>query len=143
MKTTLTFAALSLFVVAIMTGCEKQQSTKKSDEKSASSKSNNPGLVEKAKSLLPSSKAKVDSAKLQIKEIGSRLDLYKMKKNKYPESLEEAKSLFKNQAVPKDPWGNDYVYTTSSSCGKGYELLSMGSDAKKGGDDISSCDKED
>ena len=88
--------------------------------------------------------SKGDIAKLQIKEIGSKLDLYKMKNNKYPKSLQDAKSLLKDETVPKDPWGNDYVYTTSSSCGKDYELLSMGENGKKGGgDDISNCDKGD
>ena len=85
--------------------------------------------------------AKDDTAKVQMQEIVSKLQLYKMKKNKYPASLEKVKRFFPNEKIPKDPWNNDYSYATTSSCGKGFELISYGSDGKKGGgDDISNCD---
>ena len=87
--------------------------------------------------------SKGDIAKLQIKEIESKVLMYTQSKNKVPKSLDQAKRYLKDETVPKDPWGNEYIYSTSSSCGKKFELTSMGEDGKKGGgDDISNCDKE-
>ena len=71
----------------------------------------------------------------------------KIKKNKYPKSLSDAAKYMRNQEVPKDAWGNDFEYTSSSSCGKDYEIVSYGRDGKKGGSendaDISSCSSDD
>jgi len=38
----------------------------------------------------------------------------------------------KNGKVPKDPWGNDYVYELTSD-GSGYKITSYGSDGAPGG----------
>ena len=46
----------------------------------------------------------------------------------------------KNQKLPMDP-GTAVCLSTSSSCGEPYEIISIGADGQRGGDDdISSCD---
>ncbi len=38
--------------------------------------------------------------------------------------------------VPKDPWGNDYIYRSPSEVeGLDYEIISLGADGKEGGED--------
>ena len=88
--------------------------------------------------------SKADAASLSIKQLEQSLETYKIRPkngNKYPKSLEDASKFMKNQKVPMDPWGQPFVYSTSSSCGKPYEIISIGADGQRGGDDdISSCD---
>lgn len=88
--------------------------------------------------------SKADAASLSIKQLEQSLETYKIRPkngNKYPKSLEDASKFMKNQKVPMDPWGQPFVYSTSSSCGKPYEVISIGADGQRGGDDdISSCD---
>lgn len=88
--------------------------------------------------------SKGDAARLSIKQLEQSLETYKIRPkngNKYPKSLEDASKFMKNQKVPMDPWGQPFVYSTSSSCGKPYEVVSIGADGQRGGDDdISSCD---
>ena len=87
--------------------------------------------------------AKIDMAKLRIKEIESNIAIYKMKTGKYPSSLEQAKKVFRNGRIPQDEWNNSFFYTLDSNCSKPVTILSYGPDGKKdGGDDISNCDIE-
>lgn len=37
--------------------------------------------------------------------------------------------------LPKDPWGNDFVYLVPGRQGEPYEIISYGSDKRPGGDD--------
>ena len=88
--------------------------------------------------------SKGDAARLSIKQLEQSLETYKIRPkngNKYPKSLEDASKFMKNSKVPMDPWGQPFVYSTSSSCGKPYEIISIGADGQRGGDDdISSCE---
>lgn len=92
-------------------------------------------------------KAKADAAKIEINQIGQTLDLYKLEVGKYPTSQEGLQALitapsgvsnwngpyWKNGTIPKDPWGNEYKYTSPGSKSP-YEILSYGADGKEGGD---------
>ena len=86
--------------------------------------------------------SKGDVTRLTIKEIERDLQIYKARKNKFPTDL----SKLPGDKARTDAWGNEFSYSTSSSCGKDYEVTSMGQDGKKGGSgadaDISSCDSE-
>ena len=88
--------------------------------------------------------SKADAASLSIKQLEQSLETYKIRPkngNKYPKSLEDAAKFMKNQKVHMEPCGQPFVYSTSSSCGEPYELISIGADGQRGGDDdISSCD---
>ena len=102
-------------------------------------------------------KAKADAAKIEISQIGQALDLYKLEVGRYPSSSEGLQALvaapastanwngpyWKKAQMPKDPWGNEYRYTSPGQKGA-YDILSLGADGKEGGDgankDISSAD---
>lgn len=84
--------------------------------------------------------ANVRTAGTEVKTLANAVDLYRIKRNKLPESL--------NELVPgevkelrKDPWGNDYVYIRTG--GDDFEIISYGPDKSQGGsDDISSNAKQ-
>jgi general secretion pathway protein G len=81
-------------------------------------------------------KAMQQDAQAQIELLGQALDLYRLEKHKYPtsdEGLEALKSYLKKN-VPKDPWGNDYIYESPGKEGRGYDLISLGADNVEGGE---------
>jgi general secretion pathway protein G len=92
--------------------------------------------------------AKRKAAKLEIDQIGQSLDLYKLEVGRYPTSSEGLQALvvapsgaanwngpyLKRTTVPKDPWGNDYKYTSPGDQNRPYDIVSMGGDGKDGGD---------
>ncbi len=80
-------------------------------------------------------RARQDRAALDIKSIQQGLDLYKARKGKYPDTASGLRSLVEAQALkdmPKDPWGNDYVYMNEG--GKPV-IVSYGADGQTGGAD--------
>jgi general secretion pathway protein G len=38
------------------------------------------------------------------------------------------------KSVPKDPWGNFYIYVNPGADGRDYDITSLGRDGKPGGD---------
>jgi len=102
-------------------------------------------------------KAKADAAKIEIGQIGQALDLYKLETGRYPSSSDGLQALvaapggatnwngpyWKKSQMPKDPWGNEYRYTSPGQKGA-YDILSLGADGKEGGEgankDISSTE---
>ena len=99
--------------------------------------------------------ANIGAAKSQIASFSTEVDKYYMDTKEYPSELqaliENVDGLdkwkgpyLKVSAIPKDPWGNDYVYRTldDDESGMGYEILSYGADGEAGGEgedaDISS-----
>ncbi len=81
-------------------------------------------------------KAMQQDAQAQIELLGQALDLYRLEKHKYPtsdEGLEAIKSYLKKN-VPKDPWGNVYIYESPGKEGRGYDLISLGGDNAEGGE---------
>lgn len=106
------------------------------------------GLV--APNLLSrSDEAKVSVAKTQIRNIMSALSLYKLDNGNFPSTSQglealvsqpsgypEAKNWKSGGYMPKlplDPWGNEFLYVSPGSQGE-YDLLSLGSDGREGGD---------
>ena len=100
-------------------------------------------------------KAKADAAKIEIGQISQTLDLYKLEIGRYPTTQEGLQALiaapagvtnwngpyWKKTSVPKDPWGNEYKYTSPAQAAP-YEIISLGADGREGGEgpnkDISS-----
>ena len=81
-------------------------------------------------------KALQQDAQAQIEMLGQALDLYRLEKHKYPtteEGLDAIKSYLKKE-IPKDPWGNDYVYAAPGDHGD-YDLISYGADNTEGGEE--------
>ncbi|HIF03390.1 MAG TPA: type II secretion system protein GspG [Nitrospinaceae bacterium] len=82
-------------------------------------------------------KAMQQDAQAQIELLGQALDLYRLENHKYPttdEGLEKISSYLKKE-VPKDPWGNNYTYTSPGEHGD-YDLVSYGADSVEGGENI-------
>jgi len=86
-------------------------------------------------------KAKIKQAKMDIKNISNGLDLYKTEFNNYPEGEDGLQKLvdekiLKEKKMPKDPWGNDYIYIfPGANNTDSFDLYSFGKDGKDGGDD--------
>ncbi|MEC7785989.1 MAG: type II secretion system major pseudopilin GspG [Nitrospinota bacterium] len=81
-------------------------------------------------------KAMQQDAQAQIELLGQALDLYRLETHKYPASdvgLNAIKPYLKKN-IPKDPWGNDYVYESPGKEGRGYDLYSLGGDNAEGGE---------
>lgn len=92
--------------------------------------------------------AKTDTAKQQISLFEGVLDGYKLDNSRYPTTQEGLEAMVKAPAgisswkgpylkkniVPKDPWGNEYKYTSPGEEGRPYDILSYGADGKPGGD---------
>jgi general secretion pathway protein G len=90
--------------------------------------------------------SKVKAAKIQIESLSSALDLYALDTGRYPSSSEGLEVLMqppgntatwngpylKGTFVPKDPWGNSYIYRSPGQHGA-YDILSYGADGQEGG----------
>ena len=82
--------------------------------------------------------AAVTQAKAQIKNFKTALMAYKLKFKHFPSTSEGLDALINNEKqnfldsdeLPKDPWGNEYVYTCEGSA---YTIVSYGADGRSGG----------
>lgn len=86
-----------------------------------------------------------DSAALQISYFKTALDLYRLDVADYPTSQQGLTALITQpdgvdrwngpylKELPKDPWGNDYVYKSPGDDGE-YDLVSFGADSRSGGE---------
>jgi general secretion pathway protein G len=94
-------------------------------------------------------KAKVVKAKLQIESFSSAIKRYKLDNGDYPSTDQGLQALMEKPSVgkipgrypekgylpkvPKDPWGNDYVYVCPGEHGD-FDIISYGGDGKEGGE---------
>ena len=81
-------------------------------------------------------KAMQQDAQAQIELLGQALDLYRLEKHKYPTSDEGLQAIkpYLKKTLPKDPWGNDFIYESPGKEGRGYDLISYGADNAEGGE---------
>lgn len=91
--------------------------------------------------------AKRKAAAIEIGQIGQALDLYKLEIGRYPTTQEGLQALitaptgtanwngpyWKKTTLPKDPWTNEYKYTSPGARGA-YDIISFGADGKEGGE---------
>ena len=90
--------------------------------------------------------ANISAAKTQIKELENALTGYRLDVGRYPDSEDGLEALRENlqndekwngpyikPRVPKDPWGNDYIYTCPGEYGD-FDLSSYGADGQPGGE---------
>lgn len=96
-------------------------------------------------------RAQVETARTQIRSLSDALELYKLALRQYPSTGEGLNALVapKNnekpflQAVPKDPWGNDYVYINPGTRNaNGFDLMSYGADGVQSEDDVGNWAKD-
>ena len=105
--------------------------------------------------------AKIQTTKTQIRNLESALKLYKLDSGVYPSTEQGLNALvaiptvgvipknfkeggyLESKNVPKDGWGNDFLYVSPGEHGD-YDLYSYGADGVKGGEgknaDINSWD---
>jgi general secretion pathway protein G len=94
------------------------------------------------------SKARNTAAQTQISTFKTALDSYEVDMGSYPkgkDGLRELVSAPRNsrnwkgpymESIPKDPWGNDYVYECPGKHNpSSFDLMSMGEDGRVGGGD--------
>ena len=105
-------------------------------------------------------KAQVTKARAEIKNISSALKFYRLDNFAYPTTEQGLEALvtkpndpnIKNwnpggylERVPKDPWGNDYLYLNPGNNGE-IDVYSLGRDGRPGGEgpdaDIGNWDPE-
>ena len=91
-------------------------------------------------------KSKVQAAKIQIEELASVLDMYRLDVGRYPTTQEGLGALrqrpfgvdrwdgpYLKKEVPKDPWDRPYMYRSPGENGRPYDLFSSGGDGSPGG----------
>lgn len=89
--------------------------------------------------------AESDAARVQIENLGTGIDLYRLEVGRYPPDLEALirkpvgvdkwnGPYLKKEVIPKDPWGNDFVYRQPGEHGP-YDLYTLGADNTEGGKD--------
>lgn len=86
-------------------------------------------------------------AKQQIEGFSSALEMYKLDTTKYPSQDQGLEALItapqgvsnwkgpylKKKLIPKDPWGNNYVYICPGEHGD-FDIISYGADGNAGGE---------
>jgi general secretion pathway protein G len=95
--------------------------------------------------------ARVADAKVQIRNIETALKLYKLDSSAFPTTDQGLAALItkpstgvipknykpegylESKTLPKDPWGNEFIYLSPGEHGD-YDLCSWGSDGAKGGE---------
>lgn len=96
-----------------------------------------------------SEQARITAARTQIAQFEVALDAFEIDVGRYPNTSEGLKALVEKPSdaegwqqaylkrdVPRDPWGNDYVYKQPGQYNEdGYDLYSLGPDRKQGGTD--------
>lgn len=91
--------------------------------------------------------SKTKAARLQIEELSSAVDMYRLDVGRYPGADEGLQALIEQPAsarvwngpylrkkkVPLDPWNNPYHYVAPGQHGK-FDLFSLGADNAEGGE---------
>jgi len=91
-----------------------------------------PRFVERA------DEAKVGTTKVQMSNIAQALKLYRLQHGSYPESLNTLVTPGKSgkrymDALPKDAWGNEFIYLSKGVHGGDFDIMSYGADGQAGG----------
>jgi general secretion pathway protein G len=100
--------------------------------------------------------ARTTAAKTQIVSMSTVLDLFEVDNGYYPKGKAGLLDLVTQPSdalswkgpyikdIPKDPWGNDYIYEyPGKQNASSYDLFSMGPDGKEGNeDDITNWDNK-
>lgn len=91
--------------------------------------------------------SKTKTAMLQIEELSSALDIYRLENGSYPSSDQGLMALvekpsgneewngpyLRKTTIRKDPWGNDYLYRAPGENGA-FDIYSLGADESEGGE---------
>lgn len=97
--------------------------------------------------------AQIAAAEADVNNIGMALRLYEVDNGTYPPSLQSLitkpgnapnwRGPYLEKGLPKDPWGNDYVYQFPGTRNPhSYDLKSYGPDGVESADDIGNWPRE-
>jgi len=96
--------------------------------------------------------ARVTKAKIEISNLEQALELYYLDNGTYPSTEQGLEALVQKPStgdepsnwreggylakskIPKDPWGNDYMYVSPGTHNQDYDLYSLGKDGQEGGE---------
>lgn len=95
------------------------------------------------------SRAKSNVARIQLENLATALDLFRLDVGRYPNQEEGLLALvaapagvdrwsgpyLKERALPLDPWDRDYIYAIPGTHDGSFDLSSLGSDGAEGGDE--------
>ncbi len=96
--------------------------------------------------------SKVKAAKIQIESLSAALDLYHLDAGQYPTASMNLIALAQRppnvttwngpyvKSVPKDPWGNPYIYRIPGQHGT-YDLYSLGAEGREGVNNVTNWDR--
>jgi general secretion pathway protein G len=106
-------------------------------------------------------KARVTTTKANLKLLHAAVNQFKMDTGRYPSEEAGLKELVEKPSdvtnyqeggylestdIPKDAWGNEFVYMLNPESGKPFVIISYGADGKEGGEgydaDLYSTDAE-
>ncbi len=93
--------------------------------------------------------ARRTKAQVEIRQLGTALELFKLDNGFYPSTEQGLEALVRKpttgrsptnypesgymEKIPKDPWGNPYVYVCPGAHGE-YDIFSYGPDGQEGGE---------
>lgn len=95
--------------------------------------------------------ARVSKARMDIRTLETALRFYRLDNGFYPTTEQGLQALVRKPetrpvpdnwrsggyleaaSIPKDPWGNQYIYRSPGDQGRDYEIISLGADGKEGG----------
>ncbi len=95
--------------------------------------------------------ARVTRARMDMSTIESALRFYRLDNGMYPTTRQGLEALVKKpdisplprswrsggyletSSLPRDPWGNHYIYRSPGQNGRDYEIISLGADGQEGG----------
>ena len=97
------------------------------------------------------SEARVAAAQMQIKQLQTALQMYRTEQGRLPTQAQGLSALvikpstdpvpekypeegyLDSRTLPKDPWGNDFIYLIPGRNGETFEIISYGSDGEPEG----------
>jgi general secretion pathway protein G len=92
-------------------------------------------------------RAKTDTARLQVENLATALDLFRLDVGRYPTAQEGLAALvtpaggvvqwsgpYVKGGLPVDPWGRPYGYRIPGTQGRPYDLYTLGADGAPGGE---------
>ena len=83
--------------------------------------------------------AKVDTTKAQMHSIEDSIKLYKLRKGKLPDSLNELiPDFLPGPDLPRDGWDKEFQYSRIDK--KTFDIWSLGADGEEGGTDTHDAD---
>jgi general secretion pathway protein G len=93
-------------------------------------------------------KAAITKAKADVGVLEQGVEMYRLNKLRYPSGSEGLQAVTAEgyvKRLPKDPWGNAYVYAAPGRDGRQFDIYSFGADGREGGEgedaDIGNWDK--